>query len=154
MCKRWIYPILLYCWVVYVSQCIFICFCFPCLSFVDYSEQDCSLMYCACFLYLLSLCVVCHYTAYTLSFLLFCTLLCLVSFTCIIVVFSLLFFVRIYFYIYGLSTVGCSSLYLCVALCVFVLLLDFMFFDKIRGHLVILLFYRAQTRDSEGLLQK
>ena len=37
----------------------------PCLSFVDYSEQDCSLMYYACFLYLLSLCVVCHYTAYT-----------------------------------------------------------------------------------------
>ena len=30
MCKRWIYPILLYCWVVYVSRCISICFCiFP-----------------------------------------------------------------------------------------------------------------------------
>ena len=92
MCKRWIYLILLYCWVVYVSQCIFICFCFPHLSFVDYSEQDCSLMYCTCFLYFLSLCVVCHYTAYTLPFLLFFTVLYLVSFTCIIVVFSLLFF--------------------------------------------------------------
>ena len=30
MCKRWIYPILLYCSVMYVSRCIFICFCtFP-----------------------------------------------------------------------------------------------------------------------------
>ena len=35
-------------------------------------------MYCSCFLYLLSLCVVCHYNAYTSSFLLVYTVLCLV----------------------------------------------------------------------------
>ena len=29
-----------------------------------------------------------------------------------------------------------------------------MIFDEIRGHLVILSFYRAQTRDSQGPLQK
>ena len=66
-------------------------------------------MYCACFLYLLSLCVVCYYTAYTLSFLLFSTVLCLVSFTCIIVVFFLLFLcASVFTFVYGLSTVEWS----------------------------------------------
>ena len=31
---------------------------------------------------------------------------------------------------------------------------EIMIFEEVRGHLVILLFYRAQTRDSEGPLRK
>ena len=84
-------------------------------------------------------------------FLLFCTVLCLVSFTCIIVVFSLLFYlVRICLYVHGLSTVECCSFYLCVYLlwcvslyfswCVFCLCIFLLFV-----HSPFLLFYYLST---------
>ena len=83
----------------------------------------------------------CHgvYSFAFVSLLLFCTVLCLVSFTCIIFVFSQSFFVCICFYVYGLSTVECFSYYLCLtsAVCVFVPLLVciFAFFYFVYIHL-------------------
>ena len=56
---------------------------------------------------------------------------------------------------YILTEKGCTTIFFIIKIHILAKFHDeIMIFEGIRGHLVILPFYRAQTRDSEGPLRK